>query len=362
MAQAGAPPPTRMRNMSNVGSHPMAGMSRSGSQLGSNLAGPPTALSGASSRPGWFKNVGGGSPREGFMGTVGVPPVSRNGPPSATMMDPSPNQVTPDTMGLMTNHSAPYAKIARALRADIMNVSQVYQILATLLESRDPVRKRKGRETRRYTMLNMPALNYFLGVSSLMPKSPTEIQSAEEFLERVTTSGNVSKEGGWSIEGVVRTEEGAEDMYKTKQEVTAERLFNCVVRGYAYTFNVFGPNAHPGTALYIIVKKVHVAKGSTFKVRPWDTNREAALPITPGDRTPAPFQFTFFGDYRHDTPPLNKLEYLDEFGFRHYGKAIFIGRVSTHAPVNPQYRNAGECYRDLSVILTMPQFHFMMDW
>lgn len=353
-------PPTRVRSLGNVGANPLDSMSRAAHSLGDNIAGPPAAMSGAArSRPGWFKNAGGGDPREGFMGTVGVPPVSRTGPPAAAAMQASPDEEIPNSIGLMTNHSAPHAKIARALKHEIMSVSQVYQILVAQQERKDPILKRKGRETRRYTLLNIPALNYFLGVNSTMPASRTEIQSAQEFLDRIDTSGNVAKEGGWSIEGIVRTEEGAEDSYKSKREVTPERLFNSVVRGYAYTFNVFGPNARPGTALYIIVKKMRPAKDSKFKVRPWE---RAALPITAGDRTPSPFQFTFFGDYRHDTPPLKKLEYLDEFGFRHYGVAIYIGRVSTHSPVNPQYRNTNKCATDLGAILTQPQFHIFMDW
>lgn len=355
-----ARPPQRVRTM-NAGSNPLDSLVRDAHQLGDVVPGPPAAMAGgARTRPDWFKNVGGGSPSEGFMGAVGVPPVSRMGPPAAAGMQASPDEEIPNTMGMMTNHSAPFMKISRAMRHDLMAVTQVYNILFAKQERQDPILKRRGRETRRYNLLNGPALNYFLRVSSPRPTSHNEVQSVQEFLDGVDAFGKTTKHGGWAIDGIVRTEEGAEDKYHRKEEVTPERGFNNVVRGFANTFNCFGPNATPGTPLFIIVKKVKSAKVAGFKVRPWSA--EAELPISAGNRTEAPFQFEFFGDYRYDTPPLRELEYEDEFGYRHYGKAIYIGRVSTHAPVNPQYRDIKKCPYDLGAILTQPQFHIFVDW
>lgn len=344
-----------------TGSNPMDSLKRDAHQLGDVVPGPPSAMAGAArSRPAWFKNAGGGSPSAGFMGTVGVPPVSRVGPPAATSMQATPDEEIPNTMGQMTNHSAPFMKISRSLKHDLMAVSQVYQILFARQERQDPILKRKGRESRRYDLLNGPALNYFLRVNSSIPRTRDDVQSAQEFVERVDARGVPTKEGGWAVDGIVRTEEGDEDKFHRKEEVTPERGFNNVVRGFAYTFNCFGSNATPGTSLYIIVKKVRAKTSTGFKVRPW--SNDAALPITAGNRTPAPFQYEFFGDCHYDTPPLKKLEYFDEFGFRHYGKAIYIGRVSTHAPVNPHYRDTKDCANDLSTILAQPQFHIFVDW
>ncbi len=136
-------------------------------------------------------------------------------------------------------------------------------------------------------------------------------------------------------------------------------MFNSVVRGYANTFNVFGTNARPNTRLFLIIKKVPVTAETAFKLKPWD---DRAMPVSRNNRTPLPFQVTFFGDYRYDKPPTKALEYKDEFGFRHVGAYIYIGRVSTHSPVRPNYRDIGKCAQDLATILMQPQFHIHVDW
>lgn len=364
MAQAAPDRAMRVRadsSLSNVGANPMDGLASKRAPLGDTVNGPPSRMSGpARTRPGWFANVGGGSPREGFMGTVGVPPTSNIGPPDAAGMQPSPNG-GPDRMGLMTNASVPYAKIARRLRHALMATSQTYQLLFALKERRDPVLKRKNREARRYTELSVPALNFFLSMDSEKPETHLDVQSVEEFIDRVDASGRAAKTGGWAFEGVVRYDEGAEDMYKPAEEVTEERMFVSVVSGHAVTFNTFGPNARPNTALYVIVKKMKVSNGSTptFQQRPWEEKQVA--PITANNKTPTPFQYTFWADYRYDTPPLSKLEYTDEFGFRHYGKAIYIGTVGSHAPQSPTYRDVGKCPWDLGTILKQPQFEIQVN-
>ena len=261
-------------------------------------------------------------------------------------MAPSPDMPL-ETMGFTTNHSAPYAKIARRLAHEWMITEQNYQILVEHRESKDPVLKRKNREARRYTMLNIPAFNYFLALNSKMPASPADVQTAEDILAQ------------WSFSGIARTEEGKQLQHYYKEDVSQERLFNSVVRGLAFTFNVFGTNARPNTRLFLIIKKVPVAPESTFKLKPWD---DSSMPISRNNRTPVPFQVTFFGDWRYDKPPIRALEYKDEFGFRHVGTYIYIGRVSTHSVVRPNYRDIGKCSQDLATILMQPQFHVHVDW
>ena len=360
MAQSAAMPPAKVHALGNVGANPLAKMSGAAHSLGVNPPGPPAAVRNAPRQPNWFAPAGGGSPTEGFMGTVGVPPTSRAGPPSAAMMQPTPDEPIPNSMGMQTNHSAPYAKIARALNDEIMSVSQLLQIVVTKKERQEPTLRRKGHETRRYTILNIPALNYFLALNTRKDADRRDVRTVDEFLEGVDANGKATRGGGWGFEGVVRSEEGAEDITKSRWNVTEERLFNSVVRGYAHTFNVFGPEARPGTSLFLIVKQCLPAKNATFRVRPWDPT---TLPIAAGELTNKPFQFEFYGNYRHDSPPLNKLMYIDDFGYRQYGRAIYIGKVSTHSPVNPQYSGTRQmCAGDLGTILTQPQFHIFVDW
>ena len=326
----------------------MSGFGVTGGGFGNDVPGNPTTLtSGASAtKPSWFRHAGGNKPKEGFMGTVGVPPASLQGPPGAASMAPSPDMPL-ETMGLPTNHSAPYAKIARRLAHEWMLAEQNYQILVEKRESKDPVLKRKNREARRYTILNIPAFNYFLALNSKMPTSPKDVQTAQDILAQ------------WSFSGIARTEEGKQEQYYYKEDVSQERLFNNVVRGYAYTFNVFGTNARPSTRLFLIIKKVPIKPESTFKLKPWD---DSTMPVSRNNRTPLPFQVTFFGDWRYDKPPIKSLEYKDEFGFRHVGAYIYIGRVSTHSIVRPNYRDIGKCAQDLATILMQPQFHVHVDW
>jgi hypothetical protein len=261
-------------------------------------------------------------------------------------MAPSPDMPL-DVMGMRTNPSAPYARIARRLKHPLMDASQKYQFIMTQREERDPVLKRKNREARRYTMLNIPALNYYLAMTATQPMSPDDVKPASSITDV------------WSFDGIVRTEEGKMEQYFWKEDVSSERLFNNVVRGTAHTFNVFGPNARPGTRLFLVVKKVKMAKDATFNVKPYE---KTGMPVGSANVSPIPFQVGFFGDYRYDKPPTKVLEYKDEFGRRHIGEYIYIGRVSTHAPVLKDYRDVSRCSQDLASILVQPHFHVHVDY
>jgi hypothetical protein len=350
MADQAAVPLKRVavQDTSQVGVHPMSGMMNGGQQLGDNVAGNPTTLAqGAPGRkPDWYRHAGGNAPSSGMMGAVPLPGVSLEGPPAAAAMTPSPDMPI-DVMGMRTNPSAPYARIARRLKHPLMDAPQKYQIILTQREATDPVLKRKNREARRYTMLNVPALNFYLARTAAMPRTPADVKSALSILDM------------WSFDGIVRTEEGKMEQYFWKEDVGAERLFNNVVRGYAHTFNVFGPNARPGTRLFLIIKKVQMAKDALFNVKPYE---KTGIPVGNANVSPIPFQIGFFGDYNYDKPPVKVLEYKDEFGHRHIGSYIYIGRVSTHAPVLRDYRDVGRCSQDLSSILLQPHFHVHVDY
>lgn len=344
MSSAGARPPTRTRGLGSLGSHPMASMSGVSERFAGDMPGPPVGTgTAAQGRPNWFGNTGGGAPREGFLGAVGPPGTSSTGPPASAMMAPSPDEPL-EVMGLMTNHSAPYMKIGRKLSHALMETSQVYQILMTRREGRQTGRRR-GRESRRYTILNLPALNYFLAMDSKMPVSPEDVTTAQDVLNE------------WHFEGVARTEQGKREM-RHDREVGMERAFNSVVRGFAYTFNIFGTNVRTGTKLFLIVKKMPAPTEVGYKSRPWSDERIAAVS---NGRTPLPFQFVPFGDWRYDAPPEEDLEYQDEFGFRRRGEYIYIGRAANHSPVPPNFREVDKAYQDLTTILTMPQFFMFVD-
>lgn len=52
--------------------------------------------------------------------------------------------------------------------------------------------------------------------------------------------------------------------------------------------------------------------------------------------TNRPFLLVPYAHSMYDVPPLSELEYMDEFGFIHYGKFIRIGRVD-------ELRKSPEC-------------------
>ncbi len=309
----------------------MASMSSASEGFAGNMPGPPVGTgTPAQGRPQWFKNNGGGAPRPGFMGAVGKPQSSSVGPPAAAAMAASPDEPL-EVMGFMTNARATYAKLARKLTHPLMETSQVYQFLMTRREGHAPLLRRSKRESRRYTTLNVPALNYFLAMREPTPASPEDVPTAQDILNE------------WHFEGVVVTEEGGRSL-RQDSKVGMERTFNNVVRGFSYAFNVFGTNVRAGTRLFMIVKKRHITDHPGFKPKPWSD--EIIGPHENG-RTTRPFQFEFFGDWKYSEPPLHELVYVDEFGFRHLGAYIYLGTAANNSKVAPNFRETGNSAQDL---------------
>lgn len=352
MAEQSGKPLTRVSvtSTNNVGVSPMSALLTQKEKFGDDVGGNPTTLTNGApgSRPAWFNHAGGNAPSSGMIGAVPMPGASNAGPPGYASMAPSPDQPL-EVMGWRTNPSAPYAKIARRLKHPLMEAPQKYQIMMTEREPKDPVLGRKAREARRYTMLNIPALNYYLANSYVMPNSEDEVLPATSVLNK------------WAFEGIVRTEEGKLEQYHWKTDVSSERLFNCVVRGQAHTFNVFGSDARPGTKLFLIIKKVKISKETVYTVKPYDKTSMTVGPKNP-ERYPLPFQVGFFGNYQYEVPPTKVLEYKDEFGNRAIGEYIYIGRVATHAPVSKNYKDVSKCARDLTAILAQPTFEIHVDY
>ena len=345
MAASGARPPALTRGMANVGQHPMASMSSASEGFAGAMPGPPVGTgTAAQGRPNWFVNGGGGAPRAGFMGAVGKPPSSSVGPPAAAAMAASPDEPL-EVMGFMSNGRATYSKIARKLTHPLMETSQKYQFLMTRREGHAPVLRRSNKESRRYTQLNVPALNYFLAMDERMPASPEDVRNVEDVLNE------------WHFEGLVVTEDGERSL-REDSKVGMERMFTCVVRGNGYAFNAFGTDVRTGTRLFMIVKKRHITEHPGFKPKPWS---DEVIGPTANNRTPMPFQFEFYGNWRYSTPPEADLEYFDEFGFRHRGGVIYLGTAANNSKVAPNFRETGNASQDLATILSMPQFFMFVD-
>jgi hypothetical protein len=236
--------------------------------------------------------------------------------------------------------------MSRNLELPLMDGNQVDQIMFTeVLRAVDPVMHRRSADARRYTMLNAPALNYVLAMQRVPPTPGARVpKTALEVMET------------WPFEGTVVTETGKEEQFN-QNEVGAERGFNCVVRGPAHTFNVFGEHVRCGTPLYIIVKKERVDKRQ-YVVNPM------ASPLTPHvsdkDATHA-FQVSFFGHQEYRTPPLSKLRYIDERGIPAYGWYRRIGVAGNNVVAYIPDDILAQASHNIGAILACPKMKILVD-
>jgi hypothetical protein len=260
-----------------------------------------------------------------------------------------------NTMGYLTNYSIPYARVLRAMiEKETMGYNQLYHIIVCKKEKRDPAMRRRGTSKARvYSMLNIPAWNYYQAKYQPMPQTPEEVVSAETFWS-----------SNWYIGGIVRTEEGEDIDGSTPSG--QERIFNLTIMGTTQTFNVWGPHVRNTTRLFLIVKKVAVdgryvtrPMGADVQDLPMDDNER-------GDRTNLPFQLVFYAHPDHEYPPDDVLYYEDEFGNLWRGKVIFLGTPEFPLATFGSTPQAGahqvkRAPFDLGVIMNQPTFSICLD-
>lgn len=295
----------------------------------------------------------GGITPDGRMGTKRQPQRGP-GPAAGDMFGPSPTSPIRETPGWPTNFVIPYAKIPRAFPEESgMTAPQRGQIVITHRDKRDAGgREARGPESRRYSMLNVAMWNATQAKTTPFPQHADDVQSAEEVWEN------------WTIEGVVRTEEGQYELPDVAER-GRERLLNSVIRGHVWTRNVWAhPSVQPGTALYLVLKKESIPSDTAFTVR---SGRQPQFPSakTPkgSDRSSMPFQLSFYADHHHERVPHSVLEYTDEYGQRARGKALYLGRMANHMSQVPRFeqRNEAPIHRSVAAMLSMPECYVHVD-
>lgn len=328
-----------------TGRNPITQITKKVPQLGVPIPGPPSSGSGFV-RPSFF--AGPQRFATGRLGSEAIPSASAGVVNQLSNILPSPSFSSDYAYGWPTNPQIPYAKIVPRYQLPLLTAPQRYQLMITKKQIKDPLwgLNRNIGESRRYTELNIPAWNYIQAKSEKMPATRNDVLTAEDIWNK------------WGIEGVVRTEEGQEDNDST-DERGKERLINCIVRGYAYIYNTWGNQVRTGTKLYLILKKKQLTSKEEWILNPIGNDIQF---ISAGDRTeltPKPFQLCFWAHYQYDNPPDKILQYEDEFGDRHRGKAIYIG--SAVDPPGSNQKTINNVNINITAILSQPNFHIFLD-
>ena len=334
------------------GQNPITEVTRKPPPLGQTISGQPASTAGFV-QPSWFRAGGargtqGSRTTSGRLGAPGPPPGGPGVVETIQNAQPNPELSTDYAFGWLTNAVLPYAKIAKRFRLPMIKAPQRHMLRVTMRDKKDMISTRRDEE-RRYTLLNIPAWNYHQARSEEMPATPEQVKTPDDVWS------------DWGIEGIVRTEEGHEDM-SYLDERDKERVLNTVVRGYAFAYNTGGNRLRSGTKLYVVLKKKKLASSQEWSLNPLlrgDVPKPTA--VSRATLTHMPFQLTFFADSDCDYPPDEVLQYKDEFGYRHRGKAIYIGFTEKGGAHNPNRRTTGSVDTSFQSILAQPQFFMFVD-
>ena len=215
--------------------------------------------------------------------------------------------------GHQTNASIAYAKVMRRYVAPLMVESQLSQLILEMKEESDVLADNAMshvHEHRRYSLLNVPAWNYMQAATQSKPAARDKVKSAEQVWNN------------WAVAGVVRAEHGQDEPGGDMRDLGAhERMLVLTVAGYASVRNGWGENLKPFARLYLLLKQQKLPAAQRFVL----SEHGHGLPRKP--RTDRPFQLSFWADNDHEYPPLEALEYRDDFGQPRIGKAVKVGIV-----------------------------------
>jgi hypothetical protein len=201
------------------------------------------------------------------------------------------------------------------------------------------VRRRAAADSKLYTVANTQMVNYFLELNDMVD----EEEGANGQRPAVHPDGAAANFAeDWNFYGIVQALDAGR---KRGLRATSEIEVNATVRGPQYMPNIFGNNVRNGTRLYGIVKPV--AFTSDVMIGPDGT--ELGRMRTRNARS---LQVDFFGDWNHDTVPMEKRMYRDEHGMLREAHVFYIGRaMETPHTVNVADRLAA--LRDQSKYITL---------
>ncbi len=132
----------------------------------------------------------------------------------------------------------------------------------------------------------------------------------------------------WTVEGVVRTEEGKYNRFGQEEDPRAQKTVSMTKAGQSFCHNYWKRNdLKSSDLLWVILKREpRSTLPKTMGLDGKGTGRKQTTPIPIG-LTDHPFQLVPFADPDRDGPSMDDLHYVDDYGRDGWGKAIYIGRV-----------------------------------
>ena len=299
-------------------------MSTAGYTLGKTIAPYPTGIRNRDIRPpGWFATdpdsyAGGHSTVESFGEYRPNFDLPKYEPASALGIK---NPTATDLSSPMSNYFEHFAYNSNEFKHDLISTQQDYQIMIIKKEkSGDPLPR--GEDSRRHTMLNIVAWNYYQANSEPTPATFSDVVSPYDAWKN------------WDVAGIVTNEDGEMDPFTGVKDGYGQRVLNLCIKGRCFTYDGWGSGVSGGTYLYLILTKrkpPRVAgkdRSNEYHLNPSTEEgiRTARTETKTGTRlTDRPFQLSFWADYRHSVPPDEVLQYKDEFGIVRKGIYLRIG-------------------------------------
>jgi len=308
----------------------------------------PTKFDYQSVPPNWF-------PKQGDLNTTNL--ARSQGPMSGTNFNVGDPQT--ETIGFPGNHRVVYAKIARDIfrMPGKMSISQKYQLIFTKKQKHELDKKITGRsyQERRYNMVNLPCLNYYL--------SNKRLEELRKNVDTPMTPRDVLTQ--WTLEGVVVTEEGSEFSNLNPDEAGKERIFNSGIRGRITTYSIWPGQPRPGTKLFLIIKRM--PRVSKYTLHPTASFVEGKISKAYDENDNeivdnlGPLQIIPWAENDCDYPPFEKLIYKnDGQKFFEMAEVIYVGRVESNVEKAREHTDSA-MYTDINQIVLQPTMLIHLD-
>jgi len=199
----------------------------------------------------------------------------------------------------------------------------------------------------RQVCCTLPLANAILAQEA-MPRNEDEVQTAEDVLNEWTVAGFALSEEG------ERQGERGNEQYRT-------RLVNPAIRGSCDAHDIWSGNevVDKTTKLWLIIKKMPNALDYVLDAdgehRRTFCSQEIAKDANDEGVTPIPFQFVPWASPVLGSPPVDVLEYKDEFGNKALGRAICVGVVLFTARYSGTVQNRLQPWIDASHVPLTPK-------
>ena len=204
----------------------------------------------------------------------------------------------------------------------------------------------------RHGIFNLPQINYLFATSEKKVKFDHHMMTAAERMEE------------WTLDGIVRTEEGSYNRYGMKEDPKAEKTINETIQGSARTFNIWNNKLETGTLLWLRLVRVprwmipdyYILDASGHGQR---SSKSSSSSLQDGVLTDHPFQLLPWADPMREMPG-KELEYTDDFGRRGRGMAIRVGRVDRPDKISNEHLQKAAWY-DTSAYVTTKGMQIFLD-